>query len=53
LLLEEHLLLDLLLLCDLGVRGDLGGLAVERNFGLFEVTAGICCWVSLRLALRL
>lgn len=41
LLLEEHLLLDLLLLGDLGVRGDLGGLAVERNFGLFEVAAGI------------
>jgi hypothetical protein len=41
-LLEEHLLLNLLLLCDLGVRGDLGGLAVEGNFGLLEITAGIC-----------
>jgi hypothetical protein len=41
-LLEQHLLLDLLLLGDLGIRRDLGGLAVECNFGLFEVATGVC-----------
>jgi hypothetical protein len=46
LLLEQHLLLNLLLLGDLSVGGDLGCLAVKSNFGLLEVTTGICSCVS-------
>lgn len=40
-MLEENLLLDLLLLRDLGCRGNLGGLSEESNLGLLEVTTGI------------
>ena len=36
------LLLDLLLLSDLRVQRDLGSLAVESDFGLFKIPAGIC-----------
>lgn len=42
LLLQEDLLLDLLLLLDLRGCSNLGCLAVECDFGLFEVAAGIC-----------
>jgi hypothetical protein len=41
LLLEKDLLLDLLLLCDLWRCGNLGGLSVERDLGLLEVTTSI------------
>lgn len=41
-LLGNLLLLDLLLLGDLRVCCDLGGLAVEGDFGLLKVPAGIC-----------
>lgn len=47
LLLHEHLLLDLLLLGDLGRGGNLGRLAVEGDLGLLEVTAGICWETSI------
>lgn len=47
LLLHEHLLLDLLLLGNLGCSGNLGRLAVEGNLGLLEVTAGICWDTSI------
>ena len=42
LLLGDLLLLDLLLLSDLRVQRDLGSLAVESDFGLFKIPAGIC-----------
>ena len=41
LLLEKLLLLDQLLLRDLRSCGDLGSLAVEDDFGLFEIATGI------------
>ena len=41
LLLLQLLLLNLLLLGDLRRRGNLGGLAVENDLGLFEVATGI------------
>jgi hypothetical protein len=42
LLLEENLLLDLLLLGDLGSGGNLGRLTEEGNLRLLKVTTSIC-----------